>query len=36
MPVSAYIRNDAYHLDLLSPEAKEEARFVARLSQLKF
>ena len=36
MPVIGYIRDDAYHLDLRCLEAKDEARFVAQLAQLKF
>src|SRR5574343_424716 len=36
IPVIGYIRDDAYHLDLRCLEAKDEARFVAQLSQLKF
>jgi L-seryl-tRNA(Ser) seleniumtransferase len=35
-PVIGYIRDDAYHLDLRCLEAKDEARFVAQLTQLKF
>lgn len=35
-PVIGYIRDDAYHLDLRCLEAKDESRFVAQLSQLKF
>jgi L-seryl-tRNA(Ser) seleniumtransferase len=35
-PVIGYIRDDAYHLDLRCLEAKDEARFVAQLAQLKF
>jgi len=34
-PVIGYIRDDAYHLDLRCLEAKDEARFVAQLAQLK-
>lgn len=36
VPVIGYIRDDAYHLDLRCLEAKDEARFVAQLAQLKF
>jgi len=35
-PVIGYIRDDAYHLDLRCLEAKDEARFVAQLTQLQF
>jgi len=35
-PVIGYIRDDAYHLDLRCLEAKDEARLVEQLSQLKF
>ena len=35
-PVIGYIRDDAYHLDLRCLEAKDEARFFAQLSHLKF
>ena len=35
-PVIGYIRDDAYHLDLRCLEAKDEARFVTQLTQLKF
>jgi L-seryl-tRNA(Ser) seleniumtransferase len=34
-PVIGYIRDDAYHLDLRCLEAKDEARFVAQLAELK-
>ena len=36
VPVIGHIRDDAYHLDLRCLEAKDEARFVAQLAQLKF
>ena len=35
VPVIGYVRDDAYHLDLRCLEAKDEARFVAQLAQLK-
>uniref|UniRef100_Q47F21 L-seryl-tRNA(Sec) selenium transferase n=1 Tax=Dechloromonas aromatica (strain RCB) TaxID=159087 RepID=Q47F21_DECAR len=35
-PVIGHIRDDAYHLDLRCLEAKDEARFMAQLQQLKF
>lgn len=35
-PVIGYIRDDAFRLDLRCLEAKDEARFVAQLQQLKF
>jgi L-seryl-tRNA(Ser) seleniumtransferase len=34
-PVIGYIRDDAYHLDLRGLEAKDEARFLAQLAELK-
>ncbi|MBU3695684.1 L-seryl-tRNA(Sec) selenium transferase [Dechloromonas sp.] len=34
-PVIGHIRDDAYHLDLRCLEMKDEARFVAQLSQMK-
>ena len=34
--VIGYVRDDAYHLDLRCLEAKDEARFFAQLSHLKF
>ncbi len=34
-PVIGYVRDDAYHLDLRSLEAQDEARFVAQLDALK-
>ncbi len=35
VPVIGYIRDDAFHLDLRCMEAKDEARFVAQLGQLR-
>ncbi|WP_412478482.1 L-seryl-tRNA(Sec) selenium transferase [Azonexus sp. IMCC34839] len=35
VPVIGYIRDDAFHLDLRCLEAKDEARFVAQLAELK-
>ena len=35
-PVIGHIRDDAYHIDLRCLEARDEARFVAQLAQLKF
>ena len=34
-PVIGYLRDDAFHLDLRCLEAKDEARFVAQLGELK-
>lgn len=36
VPVIGHIRDEAYRLDLRCLEAKDEARFVAQLAQLKF